>query len=133
MLDELNAMEPMPFFLPLSTDARLSRFMKTLIENPGDKRSFDVLARKAGSNLHTLSRLFASETGMTFSQWRMRLRMMEAVERLSQGRTITQVSFELGYASASAFIAAFRRNLGVTPGQNSMPEISKTADAVRLV
>ncbi len=117
MLDELNSMVPAPFYLPLSTNKILSKVMKYLIENPGDRRGLEVLASDVGVSPRTLSRLFSRETGMTYSQWRLRLRLMEAVERLGQGQTIAQVTFDLGYSSDSTFIDVFRRSLGITPGQ----------------
>jgi AraC-like DNA-binding protein len=117
MLDELNSMTPAPFYLPLSTNRILSRTMTYLIENPGDRRGLEVLAKDVGASPRTLSRLFSRETGMTYSQWRLRLRLMEAVERLGQGQTIAQVTFDLGYSSDSTFIDVFRRSLGITPGQ----------------
>ena len=117
MLDELNSMTPAPFYLPLSTNRILSTVMRYLIENPGDRRGLEVLATDAGASPRTLSRLFRRETGMTYSQWRRRLRLMEAVERLGQGQAIARVAFDLGYGSDSTFIDVFRRSLGITPGQ----------------
>ena len=34
---------------------------------------------------------------------------------LAEGRTVTTVALDLGYDSVSAFIALFKRSLGVTP------------------
>lgn len=53
---------------------------------------------------------------MTFHEWRTQLRLLEAVDRLSQGQQVTDIATELGYKSPSAFIAMFRRSLGVSPG-----------------
>jgi len=52
---------------------------------------------------------------MTFVEWRHKLRLLNAIERLAQGQSVTQVALDLGYLSISAFIAMFRRRLGVTP------------------
>ena len=54
---------------------------------------------------------------MTFFEWRKQLRLLEAIDLLGQGKTVTSVALELGYNSPSAFIAMFRRSLGVCPGQ----------------
>ena len=48
---------------------------------------------------------------------RRQLRLLAALEFLAEGRPVTTVAFELGYASPSAFIAAFRLALGVTPAR----------------
>ncbi len=54
---------------------------------------------------------------MTFSEWRKRLRLQEAIDKLGRGEDVTRISIELGYQSMSAFINMFRRTLGVTPSR----------------
>ncbi|MDI9776072.1 helix-turn-helix domain-containing protein, partial [Pseudomonas aeruginosa] len=49
------------------------------------------------------------ELGMTFGEWRQRLRFLAAIEALEAGRGIQQIAFDLGYSSPSAFISMFRR------------------------
>lgn len=116
MLDALNSMTPAPFYRPLSTNRILSTMMKYLMENPGDRRGLEVLATDAGASPRTLSRRFSRETGMAYSQWRRRLRLMEAAERLGRGQPIAQAAFDPGYGSDSTFIDVLRRSLGITPG-----------------
>jgi hypothetical protein len=43
------------------------------------------------------------------------IRLLEAVCNLARGVTVSKLAHELGYASASAFIAMFRKKLGVSP------------------
>ena len=117
MLDELNQMSTAPFFLPMSRDRRLVRMMKALLDDPADERGFAALARDAGASVRTLARLFRRDTGMTFPQWKAQLRLIQAIDRLGQGTPVTQVAFDLGYSSASAFIYMFRQKMGVTPGE----------------
>lgn len=40
-----------------------------------------------------------------------------AMTMLNQGKTIESIAFDLGYASASAFIYMFKRWMGFTPDQ----------------
>ena len=42
--------------------------------------------------------------------------MSSALPLLADGRPVGQVAHLVGYASASAFLAAFRRTVGTTPG-----------------
>ncbi len=119
ILDELHEAEETPLHLPMGSDERLLRVMEVLLDNPGDKRELDDLAVIAGASSRTLSRLFVSETGLTFGAWRKRLLLQEAVDRLGKGENVTRVAFDLGYQSLSAFIEMFRRSLGVSPGQYS--------------
>ena len=116
LLDEIGEMKPAPLYLPVSTDKRVGRVMELLLENPDDERDLEQFADYTGSSVRNLARLFKKETGMNFSEWRKQLVLMEAIDQLGRGKSVTQVAMELGYASSSAFIAMFRRTLGVAPG-----------------
>lgn len=116
ILDELRTLAPTPLHLPLATDARIRKVMDALIANPGDDRGLDEWAETVGATARTLARAFQRETGLGFGRWRTRLRLIEGVERLQRGHSVTRVALELGYRSPSAFIAMFRREMGVPPG-----------------
>lgn len=117
ILDELQNIEPAPLNLPMSSDPRLRKVMDALIRAPDDSRTLEEWAQTAGAAARTLARLFLQETGMTFGAWRAQLRLLEAIDRLSQGQSVTRVAFDLGYQNLSAFIAMFRKTLGTTPGK----------------
>lgn len=84
--------------------------------DPGDGRSLSEWGRHAGASGRTLARLIERETGMGFARWRTQLRIAAALPRLAGGATVTRVAHEVGYATPSAFVAAFRRTLGAPPG-----------------
>lgn len=119
MLDELKEMKPNRFHVPMAKDRRLLRVMQQLIEDPGNESRLDEFAANAGASVRTLARLFTRETGLSFSAWRRRLRLLQAIERLEQGCSVSEIALDLGYSTPSAFIAMFRRTLGVSPGQYS--------------
>lgn len=85
---------------------------EALLENPADERSLEDWAPQVGASARTLARLFVSETGLTFAEWRRQVRLLEAIDRLGKGQAVTRVALDLGYESPSAFIAMFRRTLG---------------------
>lgn len=116
ILDLLLELQPAPLFLPMARDKRLLHIINSLHDNPADERSLQAWAATSGASTRTLARLFVKETGMNFGDWRKQLRLLEAVDRLDQGQSVTRVALELGYRSSSAFIAMFRRSLGVSPG-----------------
>lgn len=116
ILDLLQELEPAPLYLPMGVDARLRRVMDEMVTNPGDERGLEAWSRFCGASGRTLARLFIRETGMTFRDWRRQLHLLEAIERLGQGQSVTSVALDLGYQSPSAFIAMFRRTLGTSPG-----------------
>lgn len=115
LLDELKVAPVEPFNLPMPVDPRLARIARALLRDPGDRRSMGAWAAWAGVSERTLSRRFVVETGHSYTVWRQRARLMRALERLAEGAPVTTVSFDLGYDSVSAFIALFKRMLGVTP------------------
>jgi len=117
VLDELALMDLAPLLLPLGTDPRLVRAMAMLIAEPSLHDDLEAVARQSGASLRTLARLFRKETGMTFSQWKTRLLLVESTERLARGASVTEVAFELGYNNVSSFVYMFRTNLGVPPGR----------------
>lgn len=117
ILDELAQIKSAPLNLPMSDEPRLRKLMDALCLQPGDERSLADWAKVSGASVRTLARLFIQETGMTFGHWRKQLRMLEAIDRLSHGEYVTKVAFDLGYQNLSAFIAAFRKVLGTTPGK----------------
>lgn len=117
IIDELNKMEPTALHLPMGRDGRLLKVMHTLMSNPGDNRDISELAMAAGASSRTMARLFVKETGLSFGVWRKRLILQEAIERLGKGQNVTEVAFDLGYQSLSAFIGMFRHALGAPPSQ----------------
>jgi len=116
-LDRLRQAEELHLDLPQPADDRLRTITDVLVENPADPRSAAQLGAHAGASERTLSRLFRSETGMTFPQWRARLRLQHALALLAAGEPVTAVAMACGFASPSAFIETFRNTLGTTPGR----------------
>lgn len=117
LLDELAEMQVSPLLLPAGRDPRLSRVMAHLIKEPGTTKEIDELARLGGASPRTLARLFRTETGMTLSQWRTRLTLLESIDRLSHGASVAQVAHDLGYQGVSSFVFMFRREMGIPPGR----------------
>ena len=117
ILDEIRAVSVAPLHLPEPTDPRLVQIAAAIRRHPADNRSLDAWGRKVGASSRTLARLFVAETGLTFRQWQQQARLLESLVRLADGEAVTTVAMEVGYDSASAFIAMFRRVLGTTPKQ----------------
>jgi AraC-like DNA-binding protein len=120
IVDEIASLPAEDLGLPLPRDARLERIARSLLDHPADSRTVDEWARWAGITARTLSRRFPQETGLTFTEWRHRARLMRALERLAEGDAVTTVALDLGYSSVSGFIALFRRAFGVTPAAHPL-------------
>jgi AraC-like DNA-binding protein len=116
LLDELLPADTPSLLLPEPYDDRLRAVAAILHDEPGDARTLAEFGRAVGASERTLSRLFHSELGLSFPQWRGQLRLLHAVIGLASGRAVGAVAHEFGYSSPSAFVAAFRRTFGTTPG-----------------
>jgi len=117
LLDEIAAMPALALNTPLPRDPRLARLCRALIAAPALEIDIDAMAHKAGMSRRSFTRLFRQQTGMSFSAWRQQACLLAALTRLGGGDSITQVAVDLGYSSASAFTAAFRRVLGAAPSR----------------
>ena len=115
----LHQLKPAPalqFHLPQPGDERLRDVTAILAEDPGSDRTLAELGRAVGAGERTLSRLFRSETGMTFPQWRAQLRLHYSLTLLASGLSVTAAAITCGYSTPSAFTAAFHATFGTTPG-----------------
>ena len=115
ILTELAAARRLPLVVPMPSDRRLRRVCDALLANPESTASLEVLACESGASARTLARLFKRQLNMGFAAWRQRVRFRNAVEALAAGDAIGQVARDNGYRSASAFSAAFRKAMGMTP------------------
>jgi len=117
ILDQMQSLHETPLHIVIPNDARLRRITDVLLNDPSDNRSLEQWATAAGASSRTLARLFLRETGLTFGAWRQQARLLKALEELALKKSVTEIAFDLGYESPSAFIAMFRRALGKSPGR----------------
>lgn len=103
--------------LPYPVSDKLLYISQQLNQFPDNSQSLEAWGRAVGASSRTLSRAFKKETGLTFSEWRIRLKLQIAVRQLYEGQTITNVALNLGYETPSAFTFMFRTKLGKTPSQ----------------
>jgi AraC-like DNA-binding protein len=116
LLDQVRASPQQPVQLPEPDDPRVRAVCDLLRADPADGRTLGDLGRQVGAGERTLSRRFRDDLGMTFPQWRTQLRLYHALHLLADDEPVTTVAHRCGWASASAFIEAFRQAFGDTPG-----------------
>jgi AraC-like DNA-binding protein len=58
---------------------------------------------------------------MTLGRWHQRARLVKALDELARGATVTATALDVGYATPSAFAAAFKKALGCTPSRYFEP------------
>ena len=115
ILDQLRRAEPIPAGLPWPAGGALGRLCEALYEDPADPRSAQDWGRELGMSPRTLSRRFEAEMGLSLRSWRRRMRLFKAIEMLGGGLDVTRTALDLGYGSPSAFIYAFRTEMGRSP------------------
>ncbi len=116
-IDEIQRLESNYISLPGGRDPRLRKVIGHLVRNPYEQCQLSELAQLSGASLRTIERLFKDETGLSFRQWKARLRLLGAIEYLKQGKSSTEIAYLLGFTSVSAFIAAFRQLFDCSPQQ----------------
>jgi AraC-like DNA-binding protein len=116
-IDRIAEAQTLPLQLPLPRDPRALRLAERLLAEPATADELPELARAAGASARTMQRLFLAESGLPFSQWRQRLRLLHGATLLGGGASVTAAGLEAGYAGTSAFIAAFRKHFGITPSR----------------
>ena len=129
MLEELAGLENLPLHIPMPTDRRLQNICLALLHTPDHANTLEDWAQQVGASSRTLARLFQQQVQMSFNAWRQQLRLMEALPRLLAGDSVQRVAQDLGYGSARAFSAMFRRLLGDNP-RDYLQTLSKLSELV---
>jgi AraC-like DNA-binding protein len=120
LADRLRRAVVQPLVLPTPVDARLADACAAVEQDLAHPRSLGDLARAAGTSERTLTRLFRTEFGMTYPQWRTAIRVFHAMVHLAEGATVTETAHRCGFATTSAFVDTFARTMGHTPGTHRL-------------
>ncbi|MBN9333167.1 helix-turn-helix transcriptional regulator [Devosia sp.] len=117
ILEELRRMDIAALHLPIPDDPTMTKIANALINNPGDRSTVAQWADRVAMSERSLTRLVSRHTSMSFGRWRQQLHIIVALQKLSAGATVQNVSDDLGYESVSAFITMFKNALGKPPGR----------------
>ncbi|MNF50202.1 HTH-type transcriptional repressor of iron protein A [compost metagenome] len=115
LVDQLHLAPVHECYLPYASSAGLLGILEALQADPGDNRPLAQWAEQIHVSERTLARQCVRELGMSFGEWRQRLRFLASIEALDSPRSIQEIAFDMGYSTASAFIAMFQRQAGCTP------------------
>ena len=114
--DRLRRVTAQPVALPAAHDRRLADACRLVEEELREPCTLAQLAGRVHTSERTLSRLYRDEFGMTFPQWRTRVRIFTAMVMLAEGTTVTDTAHACGWATTSAFVQTFAQTVGITPG-----------------
>lgn len=117
LLEELRGQNINDLHLPIPDDPALRFIANALIQNPQERVTLTEWASRVAMSERSLSRLVTRKTAMSFGRWRQQLLVIMALRQLSEGVTVHNVAYNLGYDSVSAFITMFRKLLGQPPAR----------------
>lgn len=120
VIDEMRRAETQSLGVPLPAsggDKRLRALCEAVLRAPGERASLAAWAADVGASERTMARLFQSELGTGYQQWRQQAVLAHALPMLANGTPVGQVAAATGYASESAFSAMFKAAMGQPPRQ----------------
>lgn len=121
LLDELRRAAPVRLGVDLPQEKRLRHLCEAVIDDPSRHATLAGWARDSGASARTMTRLFRSELGTSFLQWRQQVLLARAVPMAARKVPMAAIAAELGYASPSAFTAMVRRSVGAPPSRFLRP------------
>ncbi|MFK3677583.1 helix-turn-helix domain-containing protein [Microbacterium sp. NPDC090218] len=99
----------------LSSDPFLDRVVDAIHEEPGRDWTVERLAGIGAMSRSTFAERFRATVGRSPADYVTEVRVDAAKRMLDAGRSVSEISRELGYASDEGFSRAFRRRTGQTP------------------
>ncbi|HCA5035453.1 TPA: helix-turn-helix domain-containing protein [Acinetobacter baumannii] len=117
LVDQLTCTKPSGSYVPLSNHIILSKILNYLTANPGQKINTNNLAELFNITERTLNRYCQSELQMTLIEWRQRKKVITAIRKLEEGKSVDYIAKLLNYSSTTAFINMFKRLTNLTPDQ----------------
>ncbi len=114
-LDEIRRADTQALGVPMPRDKRLRTLCEAVLRHPAERATLAQWALDIGASERTVARLFRTELGTTYPQWRQQAVLAHALPLLARGTAISQVAYASGYASDSAFSAMFKSAMGQSP------------------
>lgn len=114
LVDQLHQLPEAALWLPTPTTSRTARAAADLIRDD-PTLSLPAVARAVGVSQRTLERAFLTASGFTLGAWRRRSRILGSLDYLANGVPVTDTALMTGYTTPSAFVTAFKNELGQTP------------------
>ena len=115
LCDEIEQARSSPILLPMPQDIRLRRTAEKLLSCLHDQGDLDSLAVEAGMSRRSFTRNFKLDTGLPIGEWRQIARLMQGIDMLAAGKSVTETAFSLGYDSISSFVTLCQRHTGMSP------------------
>lgn len=99
--------------------------LKYISLNLSNELSLEIVAKNSYISVNELCRLFKKHMGTTVTKYIMSRRITEAKKILKNGASVSETQEMCGFADYASFIRAFKRSVGMSPGQYKKTEISE--------
>jgi AraC-like DNA-binding protein len=117
LLSLIPVSQELPSYLAMPSSPPLLRVAQTVLANRlWDKPVADI-ATAVHMTERSFTRHFSAEVGMSFRAWRQRARVIASLDRVVAGESSKAVALMSGFNNSSAFVAAFKQVMGITPAQ----------------
>jgi AraC-like DNA-binding protein len=114
---EVNAASDDAPTILLPASPRMREWALGFLAAPDARIGIDDAARVVAMSRRTFTRHFERDVGMSFSAWKRAAIVHRSVTRLAEGASVSDLAFDFGYESVSAFVAMFRKLQGMPPGE----------------
>lgn len=97
--------------------ARFEKIKSYIHKNYTDAQfSLSAAARYVNLSQANATKLFVAKEGITPGEYIGRLRVKKGIDFLCKGATVMEASAMVGFSSSEAYIRAFKKYMGTTPG-----------------
>lgn len=101
-----------------AVDSYIFTLLRQIASHPEETPTIEQLAAQFHVSASKLKQDFTAITGMSIRRYITQQRLQFACKLLKRDTlSLTQIAFQCGFCSQSHFIAAFRTQFGITPGQ----------------
>ncbi|MCF6213688.1 MAG: AraC family transcriptional regulator [Flavobacteriaceae bacterium] len=119
-----NTIEQCPFVANSDEIVKIKKAKELLIKDLLNPPTLESLSKAIGLNVKKLKIEFKALYGMPVFTYLLQYKMEYARKLLDmKNQNINEIASEVGYSSATHFIAAFKRKFGITPKQYSLTKI----------
>ncbi len=91
--------------------------LKFINSNYSEPLSLDIVAKNSFITINELCRLFKKHMGTTVTKYILSRRITEAKKLLKDGESVSDTAEKCGFSDYTSFIRAFKRCVGMSPGQ----------------
>ena len=120
-IDLFQCLEAESSSVSYKNSVSLSNVCTYISEHFTEDLTLERIAAYAGFSKYHFERIFSDYAGITFYQYLQQMRINYAQTLLSNPElSITDISYQAGFASCTAFTRAFRKSTGYPPSQFRM-------------